>query len=84
MGAMQGVWNQKLKIEIKIKINSEDGTHAGWVDSGEEEVDWYWSRYKQQVFLSDPAIPGVRSMGPSVSNWLTEGGFWNLYKLYKL
>ena len=61
MGAMQGVWNQKLKIEIKIKINSEDGTHAGWVDSGEEEVDWYWSRYKQQVFLSDPAIPGVRS-----------------------
>ena len=29
------------------------------------------------VFLSDPGIPGVRSMGPSVSHWLTIP-FWNL------
>ena len=25
------------------------------------------------TFLSDPGIPGVRSMGPSLSNSLTEG-----------
>ena len=33
------------------------------------------------LFLSDPTIPGVRSMGPSVSKWVSEGGFWNLYKM---
>ena len=27
-----------------------------------------------EQFLSDPGIPGVRSMGPSVSKWVTEGG----------
>ena len=29
---------------------------------------------KKQIsftFLSDPGIPGVRSMGPSVSNWVS-------------
>ena len=31
-------------------------------------------------FLSDPGIPGVRSMGPSVSNKLTD--LWLSYRLY--
>ena len=29
-------------------------------------------------FLSDPGVPGVWSMGPVVSNWLSERRFWNL------
>ena len=28
--------------------------------------------------LMDPGVSGVRSMGPVVSNWQTERGFWNL------
>ena len=24
------------------------------------------------LFLSDPGVPGVRSMGPDVSNWLQD------------
>ena len=36
-------------------------------------------------FLSDPGIPGVRSMGPSLSNSLSTTPFWNkLCKLCKL
>ena len=34
-------------------------------------------------FLSDPGIPGVRSMGPSVSNY-TLCKLYKLYKLYKV
>ena len=32
----------------------------------------------RKAFLSDPGIPGVRSMGPSVSNSLTESLFADL------
>ena len=31
-------------------------------------------------FLSDPGIPGVQSMGPDLSHWLTNWPFWDLGK----
>ena len=35
-------------------------------------------------FLSDPGIPGVRSMGPSLSYSQTFGKLYKLYMLFKL
>ena len=41
---------------------------------------------RNSAFLSDPGVPGVRSMGPSLCNWLSElpcadltdgGQIWN-------
>ena len=29
-------------------------------------------------FLSDPGVPGVRSMDPDVSNYVSKRGCWNL------
>ena len=30
------------------------------------------------LFLSDPGVSGVRSMGSLLSHWLTDTPFWNL------
>ena len=47
-------------------------------DGNGTSIYWYmWF----SLFLSDPGIPGVRSMGP-VSNWVSEGRCWN-YTSYR-
>ena len=40
------------------------------------KVAFPWKQsYNQGKFLSDPGIPGVRSMGPSLCNWLSDYTF---------
>ena len=42
-------------------------------DCGENWSDWF-----VKIFLSDPGVPGVRSMGPVVSHWVSPRPFEDL------
>ena len=41
----------------------------------------FTKRDHQVQFFSDPGVPGVRSMGPDLWNWVRKRGFWNLIEL---